>query len=91
MQSQIAPDKDGMSSRTIHRHSACGKVLKKKKKDLTQRRSFSVYSEKSGCSSLNTSLKKTHPSRLLAFALQLQSTDGDYFTGWGIWSAPSQT
>lgn len=26
-----------------------------------------------------------------AFALQLQSTDGDYFTGWGIWSAPSQT
>lgn len=87
-QSQIASDKEGMSSRAIHRHSACGEVLKKKK-SLTQSRSFCFYSEKSSCSSLNTSLKK--PSRLLAFALQLQSTDGDYFTGWGIWSVPSQT
>lgn len=30
-QSQIASDKEGMSSRAIHRHSACGEVLKKKK------------------------------------------------------------
>lgn len=29
-QSQIASDKEGMSSRAIHRHSACGEVLKKK-------------------------------------------------------------
>jgi len=88
---QIAPDKEGMGSRAIHRHPAHGEVLKKEgeKKNLTKSRSFSFYSEKSSCSSLSTSLKK--PSRLLAFALQLQSTDGDYFTGWGIWSAPSQT
>lgn len=31
VQSQIASDKEGMSSRAIHRHSACGEVLKKKK------------------------------------------------------------
>lgn len=66
VQSQIASDKEGMSSRAIHRHSACGEVLKKKK-GLTQSRSFCFYSEKSSCTSLNTPLKK--PSRLLAFAL----------------------
>lgn len=28
VQNQIASDKEGMSSRAIHRHSACGEVLK---------------------------------------------------------------
>lgn len=32
-QSQIDSDKEGMSSRAIHRHSACGEVLKKKKSE----------------------------------------------------------
>lgn len=39
-QSQIASDKEGMSSRAIHRHSACGEVLKKKKSDPKQKLLF---------------------------------------------------
>lgn len=33
-QNQVASDKEGVSNKAIHRHSACGEVLKKKKKKV---------------------------------------------------------
>lgn len=47
VQNQIASDKEGMSSRAIHRHSACGEVLKKKKKKAWPKAEAFVFIQKS--------------------------------------------
>lgn len=64
-----------MSSKAIHRHSACGEVLKKKKSNPKQKLLFLFRKFK-----LQFFEYIIEKNRHLAFALQLQSTDGDYFT-----------